>query len=332
MSRPSVTVLLSSAGRRGALVSTLREGAALAGADLRVVATDRSPLSAAGHLADEFHLVPSLDAPDFVDALCRLVTRYEVDVIVPTIDTELALLADNRDRLASVGALALVSDASCLEICADKARSSQWLAEHGFPVPRQYDVETLGAIGPDDWPLFFKPLRGSSSIGAQPVGSPEELRLAIERHGAGVAEELIAGDEYTMDCWVDPAGRCLCVVPRLRLAVRAGEIAKGVTVAHPELETLTRSVVEAMPGLRGPVTVQVMMGSCGPRFIEINPRFGGGYPLSHRAGARYTAILMAEILGHDPDPDWLRWRDGLVMLRYDEAVFVTRSRLDEVGP
>jgi carbamoyl-phosphate synthase large subunit len=325
--RRAVTVLVSSAGRRGALVKALRHGASMAQLDIKVVATDRSSLSAAGHLADAFHLVPSLDAPDFIDVLCRVVARESVDVIVPTIDTELALLAANRQRLAAAGAVVLVSDPACIEICSDKARSSRWLSDHGYPVPRQYELAAAAELEPGRWPLFFKPRQGSSSIGAQPVPSMDELLLAISRHGDGVIEELVAGDEYTMDCWVDPDGVCLGVVPRLRLAVRAGEIAKGVTVAHPELDALTRSVVETMSGLRGPVTVQAIVGPDGPRFIEINARFGGGYPLSHEAGAWYTAVLLAEVLGRQPDPAWLTWQDDLVMLRYDEAVFVPRSRL-----
>jgi len=327
MSRNPLTVLLSSAGRRGALVRALRDGGARAGADVRVVATDASALSAAGHLADAFHLVPGLQDPRYLDALCEVVRKEHVDVVVPTIDTELPVLARHRGEVAAAGAVALVSDASCIEVCADKERSSRWLAGHGFPVPFQYDRAALRHLPSTDWPVFFKPRQGSSSVGAHPVSNLEELELAEQRHGPGVTEELVTGDEYTMDCWVDPAGACLSVVPRLRLAVRAGEIAKGVTAVRPELQELCRSVLEAMPGLRGPVTVQVIATVEGPRVIEINPRFGGGYPLSHEAGARYTAVLAAEVLGRPVDPAWLAWKDDLVMLRYDEAVFVPRSGL-----
>lgn len=327
MSGDRLTVLLSSAGRRGALVGALRDGGSRAGAEVRVVATDASPLSAAGHLADAFHLVPRLDDPGYLDALCELAQAEQVDVIVPTIDTELLLLARHRDQVTSAGALALVSDPSCIEICADKERSSAWLRGHGFPVPAQHDRASIDRLGPADWPLFFKPREGSSSIGAHPVNGPDELALAEQRHGPGVVEELVSGDEYTMDCWVDPAGACVGVVPRLRLAVRAGEIAKGVTAARPDLQELCRSVLEAMPGLRGPVTVQVIATGQGPQIIEINPRFGGGYPLSHEAGARYTAVLAAEVLGKPVDPAWLAWQADLVMLRYDEAVFVPLADL-----
>jgi carbamoyl-phosphate synthase large subunit len=163
------------------------------------------------------------------------------------------------------------------------------------------------------------------------VRAPAELELAVERYGQGVVEELVVGEEHTMDCWVDDAGTCACVVPRQRLATRAGEIAKGVTVRHRALESQVAAIVEALPGARGPMTVQAIVSADGPRYIEINPRFGGGYPLSHQAGARYTAALAAEALGKPVDPAWFAWRHDLVMLRYDEAVFLPRSAVDTVS-
>ena len=57
-----------------------------------------------------------------------------------------------------------------------------------------------------------------------------------------------------------------------------------------------------------------------PTAIEINARFGGGYPLAHRAGATFTKWLLEIAAGqvcsaHD------NWRESVLMLRYDAAVF-----------
>jgi carbamoyl-phosphate synthase large subunit len=327
----TVTVLLSSGGRRGALLRAVRDGGVLAGVELRVVVTDRSPLSAAGHLADAFHLVPSVTAPDFVDAMVEVIESESVDVIVPTIDPELQVLSENRDALEAAGARVLVADTTTIERCSDKATSSRWLAKQGFPIPRQYERDELAELDAGAWPLFFKPRQGSSSIGAHPIASITELDLAIERFGAGVTEELIVGDEFTMDCWVDGTGHCRCVVPRLRLATRAGEIAKGMTVRNEALQAEVAEVVDAFGGIQGPASVQAIMAPDGPRFIEINPRFGGGYPLSHEAGATYTASLIAEAAGLPIDESWFKWEEDLVMLRYDDAVFVPKSAVDRIG-
>ncbi len=317
-----LTVLLSSAGRRGALVGLLRDGGRIAGVPVSVLATDHSPLSAAGHLADRFSLVPSLDSPDYIESLIDLVRRERVGVVVPTIDTELGLLAEHRAEIEDAGASVMVSSSDVIATCADKRRSSEWIEGAGFSVPRQYRIEELDDVRAEAWPLFFKPLSGSSSIGAHLVETVAEVGLATARYGPGVVEEFIAGDELTVDCWVDATGTCFAVVPRRRLETRAGEVAKGLTVADEALEAEVSALVSALPGARGPVTVQVIRSAAGSRFIEINPRFGGGYPLTHAAGAWFTAALVAEAVGQPVDPEWFSWNDGVLMLRYDEAVFL----------
>ena len=323
----SLTVLVSSAGRRAALVAALRHGAEVLGVGLRVLATDIVPLTAAGHLADELHLVPRVGSPELVPTLLELCRAKEVDVLVPTIDTELPVLAAARQSFAEIGTTVSVSDPEVVSICADKASSSRWLAANGFPVPRQWKPEEAAQLPSGCWPLFFKPRRGSSSVGAHRVTDLADLSRAVADHPDGVVEELCVGDEYTMDCWVDATGRCRAVVPRLRLETRAGEVSKGMTVASTELDALCRSIAEALPGARGTITMQAICTPQGPRVIEINPRFGGGYPLSHHAGAWFTAALLAEAAGRPVPDDWFGWRDGTVMLRFDEAVFLDRSQV-----
>ncbi|MFV0258212.1 MAG: ATP-grasp domain-containing protein [Acidimicrobiales bacterium] len=322
MTADRCTVLVTSAGRRGALVELLRAGGRCAGVTVEVLAVDRSPLSAAGHLADRFELVPPVDHPDYLDCLVDLVVRHQVTAVVPTIDPELGVVAAGRSLLAAAGATAVVSSPETVAITADKHRSRSWMAAAGFPVPDGHERSDLEGLGADAWPLFFKPRWGSSSVGAHPVFSPAEVDLAVARYGEGVIEERVEGEEVTLDCWVGAGGACRVVVPRRRLSVRAGEVANGVTVDRPDLVRSTTALVEALPGACGPVTVQAIDAEDGHRFIEANPRFGGGYPLSHAAGARLTAVLVAETTGRPVDEAWFRWRPGVTMLRYDAAVFL----------
>ena len=328
-SRRTVTVLISSAGRRGALVAAFRDVATLVGVDVRVVVIDRSPLSAAGHLADAFHLVPSVTDDGFADALDSVIEREGVDVIVPTIDPELPFYATHKAALAAAGVTVVVSGPGTVAVSADKRSSSRWLREHGFAAPQQFADDRLDDIDADRWPLFFKPVAGSSSIGAQRVDDVASVHRAVATFGPGVVEELVVGDEFTMDCWVE-GGVCRSVVPRRRIATRGGEIAKGMTVGHRVLETETARLVDALPDAQGPITVQAMGAGSDWSFIEINPRFGGGYPLSHHAGARFTALIIARAAGVEARDQWLRWESDVVMLRYDDAVFVRAADLDSV--
>ena len=132
------------------------------------------------------------------------------------------------------------------------------------------------------------------------------------------------GVEVTADAYISPVtGKCLCVVPRRRLEVRDGEVSKAKTIAAPEIVDVVRRVAESLPGALGTICVQLFWNpeTHAVQLMEINPRFGGGYPLSDAAGAHFALWYLEEELGLPctADEDWTR---GLVMLRYDQSVFL----------
>lgn len=323
----SWNVLLSSAGRRVALLRAFRATLQELGTKGVVIAADVSPLAAAFHAADHAVRVPRCTTEDFVPALLDACARHEVRLVVPTIDTELAVLATNRSVFAAAGVTVAVSDPETIDIGADKQRTHEWLTANGFPTVRQAEPQAV-VDGSDAWryPLLVKPRRGSASIGVTTVHSREELALIAGRADL-VVQDIAPGDEYTIDVFVDGSGRARCAVPRHRLEVRGGEVSKGVTVRCPLLEELACRLVEALPGAYGALNVQVFLdGHEGqPRVIEINPRFGGGFPLSYAAGARFPRWLVEDASGLPSTVTADGWRDGLLMLRYDDAVFLDGS-------
>lgn len=318
-----MNVLVSSAGRRGALVQLLRRDLAEAGGG-SIVAVDASPLSAAGHLADHFEVVPLCSDPGFVPAMVDVCRRHEIALVVPTIDPELAVLAAHRHAFAAAGALVLISSPETVEVTADKLRTHRWLVDHDLPTVDTAPAQVV-LDDPARWefPLIAKPVRGSASIGVRLLRDAEDLARCPDRADL-VVQQVAAGVEHTADAWVDRGGRCLEVVLRQRLEVRAGEVSKAVTVRSPAAEKIVCETVEALPGAFGPITVQVFVDGATTTVIEINPRFGGGYPLAWEAGARFTRWALDEAAGRRPSPLG-PWRAGLVMLRYDDAVFVDGS-------
>jgi carbamoyl-phosphate synthase large subunit len=136
---------------------------------------------------------------------------------------------------------------------------------------------------------------------------------------------VCTGSEYTVNLYIDLQGALRAIAPHRRIEVRDGEVSKAITVRDSRLEDLARALVQAIPGLRGPVCFQVFMEDAKdqmPRITDINARFGGGYPLAHAAGAEFTTFLLAEQVGLEFDFSPNNFRDGVVMLRYDAAVMV----------
>ncbi|MEL7211909.1 MAG: ATP-grasp domain-containing protein [Pseudomonadota bacterium] len=314
-------VLLTSAGRRVGLLECFRSAARELNLDLRVIACDLQPaLSAACALADEAFAVPRCDDPSYVEAVRAIVAKTDVDLVIPTIDPELMPLSEAMQSFADLGARVHVSDTETISVVRDKANTAQVLGAAGVPVPRTETLDALRAE-PDQlqWPVFIKPSGGSASRGLAVINHPEELPDQVDE--PMIAQDLLKGPEYTINMFVDKEGTLRTVIPHVRLSTRAGEVEKGRTVRRKDLQLMAEKIVKALPGLRGVACFQVIDDPIhGPRVLEINARFGGGYPLADAAGATFARWLLEEASdgranAHD------NWKDGVEMLRYDAAVF-----------
>jgi carbamoyl-phosphate synthase large subunit len=232
--------------------------------------------------------------------------------------------ARERERFAERGTLVAVSSPDVVAIAADKRSTHQFLQQAGLPTVRQADLADVLADS-DAWtfPCIAKPARGSAAIGVMQIDNVAQLQ-AFPVEGS-VVQAIAAGDEYTVDVFVDRDGVCRCAVPRQRIEVRGGEVTKARTVRNTRVEELARSVCAALPGAFGVLNIQIFDDpSTGDlNVIEVNPRFGGGYPLTEASGASFTRALVQVALGEEPDLDPRSWHADVTMLRYDDALFVT---------
>ena len=323
MSREQPVVLISSAGRRVELLRAFRETVRDQGG--RVLGVDITPYSPAFQDADEAFIVPRCTTPEFVPALLDICRTHGVDLVIPTLDPELPVYAAARDEFAAIGTTVAISSPEVAAIGGDKQQTHDWLVANGFPTVQQGTLADVEA-DPGAWafPLIVKPRFGSASIGVGIVRDHDELARAASQPDA-LVQTLAPGVEHTIDLLADRDGRCLAAIPRRRLEVRAGEVSKAVTVRDPALIELAEKLCAALPGPYGALNVQVFAGDEPGQLavIEMNARFGGGYPLSYAAGADFPLALVQDALGLPRTAPLEGWQDGLVMLRYDAAVFVT---------
>lgn len=323
-----VTVLISSVGRRSQLVEGFRQALSELSVSGRVVGVDCAPQTApAAYLVDKCFAVRTCREDGFIDDVLKIAIEEDVCLIVPTIDTELPLYAANRQRFLEHGIEVAISDPEAIAIACDKVLTHEWLVEHAFPTPRQASLEEV-LHRPQGWtfPVIAKPRAGSASIGISILQSPEHLERLAAKTGGMIVQEIAHGDEYTINVYVRD-GRAVCAVPHKRLETRAGEVSKGVTVRDERLIGLASTIAETLPGARGALNVQCFAEQGGEiKVIEINARFGGGFPLADHAGARFPLWLLESVLNR-PTTETAEWQAGLVMLRYDAAVFISGAHV-----
>ena len=318
-----INVLILSAGRRVELVNCFRSAAKELGIEGNVLAVDCSRTAPALYFADRGIMLPRIKSGDYVEAIIDICKKEQVTLIVPTIDTELLLLSEHRERIEEqTGSRLLISDMEIIKICRNKLITQKFMEENGFLMPRLLGAEELAS---DDlpFPLFMKPIDGSSSINAFKVKNREELDTYRKLIRQPIVQEYIAGEEYTVDVFLDFDSNIISVVPRVRIATRSGEVSKGRIVKDREIiEDITRLMQVLKP--IGHITVQCKKTEQGVSYIEINPRFGGGAPMSIKAGAdsckNLYRLLRGETLSYNED-----YRENVTFLRFDSCIMLNEN-------
>jgi carbamoyl-phosphate synthase large subunit len=316
-----IKILISSAGRRVALLQCFRNSARELSCDLTIIAVDSRPnLSAACAIADRYYYVPPCDQPAFVPRILQIAEAERVKLVVPTIDPELLPLSEAAEYLRNIDCRVVLSSPHVLTIARDKLQTIAYLQSIGIPCPRTYTGAEFESAQSLQGPLVAKPRYGSSSEGlifGETIADFHELRGRVDY----LIQERVLGTEYTVNMFLTARGELHAAVPHQRLETRSGEVSKALTCQQAELQAYAAKLAQSLPGPVGPLCFQAIVPKSGkPQVFEINARFGGGYPICHRAGGHFTTYLLEEALGKSASP-CETWTAGILMLRYDAAIF-----------
>jgi carbamoyl-phosphate synthase large subunit len=299
-------VLFTCAGQRVDIMEAFRRAGAT------TIAADANRLAPAPYFADVFELVPRVDDPAYVPALRELVSRHEVKLVVPLTDLDQVALARARDQL---GALVLLPEVEVVERLGDKYLAHGLLEEHGLPSPPTW----LPTEVPDElrFPVLVKARHGFGSRHIYRAENAIELEFFLRYTTVeSCVQQFCLGEEFSIDVFCDWDGRCLNAVPRTMIESKGGESIKGATLKDWPLIEFGRRVAETL-GLVGPANVQCFRESDGMHYVtDINPRFGGGFPLPTAAGSRYPELTLALARGERPEPRLGEFREGVVMTRF----------------
>jgi carbamoyl-phosphate synthase large subunit len=316
------TVLFTCAGQRVDIVSAFGRAGAT------TIAADVNPLAPALYHADRYELVRRVDDPGYVAELTALVAEHGIDLIVPLTDLDQLILAQAREEIA---AAILLSPADVVEQMGDK-----YLAHGG--------LERLGIASPPSWlpddvpadvrfPVAVKAREGFGSRHIYLANDRAELEFHLERTPVpSFVQSWCLGEEFSIDVFSDFAGACLNAIPRTMIESKGGESIKGMTIKDWELIEYGRRVAEALP-IWGPANIQCFREEDGSLLVtDVNPRFGGAFPLPLAAGSRYPELAVALAAGERPEPTVGEFREGVVMTRFFSDLCLTEGNDGRLEP
>lgn len=334
-----MNILFTCAGRRTYLLKYFKDN--LSGGD-KIVATDMQLSAPALQVADIKIQVPAVYDPNYIEITLDICKKHNIDILLSLNDLELPILAENKYRFENIGVNIIVSDIKVIDLCFDKFKTAQWANSLGLNAPKTYlrleDVKKAIATGEVTFPLFMKPRWGSGSIGLETITDMEELdiyynllskkikKTILATASVGdefiIIQEKLTGNEFGLDVMNDLDGNNVGVSVKQKLAMRAGETDKAITRNIPEVFEIGRKIGATLKHI-GNLDVDIMQRANGDYCIlELNPRFGGGYPFSHEAGVNMPKAIIQWAKGESIDPRILIPQYNKVFAKNDYLVEV----------
>ena len=333
-----MNVLLTSVGRRAYMVKYFKSVLGEQG-EVHVCNSDERTI--AFHYADKSVVSPLIYSEEYIPFLLKYCSENKIDILISLFDIDLLVLARNKDKFAEIGTKVIVSDENWISICNDKWKTYQFLKENGFNVPKTYLTlqRTMLALesGELKYPIVIKPRFGCGSIALSVAEDEMALLYFYSRNNRAINQsylkyessteeekiiyqEKLDGQEYGADVINDLDGNFRQVNVRKKIAMRAGEtdIAELVDnkAISAELERLGK-----LSGHIGNMDTDVFLVDGKPYVLEMNARFGGGYPFSHMGGCDLPRAIVEWVSGREIDGAMLRSESGITAYK---ELFLTK--------
>ena len=316
-------ILFTSVGRRVELVQSFKKAASELNTNLLIYGADIVDSAPALQFCDRTVLLPKIKSDEYIPTLLKYCSKENIDCLIPTIDTDLLILSKNAKEFQKIGTKVIISSTNKIEICRDKNLTANYFLSLGLDAPQTVnDVKKYN----NPFPAFIKPKDGSSSKNAFKVETYSDLELYAKKIGDYVIQQLVEGVEYTVDIMCDFDGNPIYITPRERMIVRAGEVLKTRICQDDTIISEMKTLISDFKPI-GPITVQLIQNKETNKnyYIEINPRFGGGAPLSCKAGADSAKALINLINGEKLEYKPYAARHNEIYSRFDQSICVQKG-------
>lgn len=311
-----MNILITNIGRRGYLVDFIKSTQNFNG---KVYVSDCDWTASGLYGCNDGNFIlsrPVDDEKKYINELLNLCEKEQINIIIPVIDPEIYILSEYRNLFIDKNIMVLVSERSVLDICYNKVKMNDFLRENQFQLVKTYldleDFETAYKENIISYPVFVKPILGSGSVNSKKVCNKEEL---IGEFGSGMMiQEYLEGQEYGVDVFVDWNYNPVRAVVKQKLSMRSGETDKALSVKNKAIQMEVIRMVKSLKAF-GPVDTDVIVTHEGIYIIDINPRFGGGYPATHLSGVNFIELVLKLYNKEEIVTDYDNYIEGQLVMK-----------------
>jgi carbamoyl-phosphate synthase large subunit len=311
-----MNLLFSCVGKRSYIIEYFRQS--LTPSD-SIIGTSNTEWAPALRYCDKKFYMPDIVADNYIDAMLQLCKEEKIDALLSFLDKDVDVLAQYYDDFKSIGVIPILPKPKASRICFDKFATFRFLREQGINTPMTFLDQTQAKEAIRErrlqFPVIVKPQFGCASKNVFTAHGLEEMETYFQLEKDMMIQEMIQGEELDIDICNDISGEeVLAVVPWKKFSSRGGEAESAVTLDDPGLIKLGIRLGKAV-GQAGPMDVDVFKVEDDYHVIDLNPRFGGGYPVTQLAGGDYPGMLVKMIRGENVMPRIGDYKAGVTMMK-----------------
>ena len=319
-----MNILLTSAGRRGYLVEYFKE--ALQGTG-EVHVGNSTPLSPVFYYGDKSVVTPLIYDEDYIPFLKRYCKENQITAIISLFDVDLYMLAQHREEFAKEGVTVIVSSPEVISVCNDKWETFQFCKREGLHTPKTYcrleEVEAAIGAGELSYPVLAKKVK------REIFASYLKYESAFDEEVCVLFQEKIGGQEYGLDVIHDLEGNHCLTVVRKKIAMRSGETDCARILEDEKVAAVGTAVGDAL-GHIGNLDMDVFVTENDIYVLEMNARFGGGYPFSHLAGVNLPKAIVKWLRGEALDRELVIKKPGILVQKDIRMIDITGCIGEEI--
>ena len=317
-----MNILFCTVGRRGYLVNYFKKHLN-SGKDLAIGTSDRHSkdleFTPGFFYCDKTYLVPSImDEFNYIQSLLDICKKENIDMLLSFYDLDYFVISKYINEFKSIGVIPIISSFEVNSIAFDKFKTYQFLKNNGFNTPKTWLSKDYTKLRKIDFPVIVKPRFGFGSKYIQLANNHDEIEFFLRYYKDNelIIQEFLEGEEYSFDILSDLNSRTIVAVTKRKIKMRAGETDQGYAIHNDRLTNLAYRLSQQLKHV-GPLDVDFFMVNDEPFILEFNPRFGGGYPITHLAGVDFTKLIIDMVKGNLDDnySIYQRYKSGNVMIK-----------------
>lgn len=324
----NINILITSSGTRTHLIDCFKKELNNLG---NVVTADCSNLAPTLYNSNKQYIVPKISDPNYISIIKDICKKENITSIISLIDPELSLLSKHIDEFREIGVTSVVSPYEQCELCLDKYSTAKFCYENNLKFAKTFNSFTKfkNALNKKeiDFPVFIKPQKGSASININKARNLEEAEVIFKSNDNMIIQEFLNGQEIGVDVYVDMlSNEIVSIFIKEKIIMRAGETDKARSIKCENLFEIIKDLVTSI-GLVGPLDIDIFNINGEYYISEINPRFGGGYPLAYECGVNFPKYIINNLKGIINKPNIGNYQENIYMMKHNALTIKDKLEL-----